>query len=204
MDTHWFDLITLAGLGWGVHRGRRYGISGELLYLLQWLAIFFICGTFYASPAERLANWLHVNQNVMSVVMYVFIAAIVKSCFGLIMRLVGNKLVTRDCFGKWEYYLGMLTGMARMTCVVYVGLALLSATYFTEQSLYSMDAYQKENFGGITFPTLSQMKRDSLTDSMSGRLANRHFGRFLIDAVPPQPQAPLRLPEQTASNELGM
>ncbi len=187
---HWLDIIALVTLGWGFQRGRRHGISGELLYLLQWIAIVIVSGIFHRNAGERLAHWMHISPNTGRVMVYIILAFVVKGVFNVIHRAVGNKLVSRDFFGKTEYYLGMITGMGRMACILVAALALLSAKYVTDEDLYSLEVFQKENFGGITFPTLSEMKHDSLTKSVFGRTANRWAGGFFIAAVPPETETP--------------
>ncbi|MDB6026875.1 MAG: Colicin production protein [Verrucomicrobiales bacterium] len=182
---HWFDLLMIVGLAWGLRCGRRRGVSGELLFLLEWIAIFFICGLYYEQTGMRLANSLNISPNIGFVLVYILIGCVVKGVCGILHRAVGNKLVSKDFFGRWEYYLGILAGMARMACILFVVLALLCAKHVTQQDLYSMEAFQKENFGGVTFPTLGEMKYESLNRSVSGKLANYWFNRLLINAVDP-------------------
>jgi uncharacterized membrane protein required for colicin V production len=186
----WFDVVVIGAAALGVYRGRRHGISGELLPLLQWLSIFFMCGTFYEGAGLKLSHALHINPNVCFVIIYLLIAVLTVSLFGMVQRMVGNKLVSKDFFGDSEYYLGIAGGALHMIVIVMVGLSLLCASYVTEQELFSMQRFQRENFGGITFPTPNEMKYGALNYSVSGRLARRFVGGFFIDARPPEPEQP--------------
>src|ERR1035438_6850503 len=53
---NWFDMAVLVVLGFGLFRGRRNGMSKELLPLLQWLVMVTVCGLGYAMLAGMLAG----------------------------------------------------------------------------------------------------------------------------------------------------
>ena len=56
MPFNWFDMLVVVVLGFGLFRGRRNGMSKELLPLLEWLVMVPVCGLGYpmlAGSADR-------------------------------------------------------------------------------------------------------------------------------------------------------
>ena len=48
LSVSWFDAAFVIVLGFGLFRGRRNGLSRELLPMLQWIAVTIVCGLGYA------------------------------------------------------------------------------------------------------------------------------------------------------------
>ena len=53
---NWFDAVVVGVLAFGLFRGRRNGMSKEILPLFQWLAVVFVCGLFYSLVASCLTK----------------------------------------------------------------------------------------------------------------------------------------------------
>ena len=103
--------------------------------------------------------------------------------FGWFKRLVGEKLVAGDIFGKMEYYLGMAAGALRSACMLIAALALLHSRYTSPEQLASEAKAQRENFGSISFPTLGLLQQTVFQHSASGR-AVKCLNEQLIVSTP--------------------
>jgi len=126
-----FDLAVVGLLVVGVLRGRKHGMSEELLGLLKWVTILVVCALVYeplgkvfagSSPFSLLSSYL---------MAYFAAGLVILVLFAGIKRALGGKLVGSDIFGAAEYYLGMGSGLVRFTCMLMAVLALLNARYFT-------------------------------------------------------------------------
>ena len=69
LPVNWFDAVVVLVLGFGLFRGRKNGMSKEILPLFQWLAVILVSGLFYSrggpvarqngdlGPADQLICW---------------------------------------------------------------------------------------------------------------------------------------------------
>ena len=126
---NWVDIAIVLFLGFGIFRGRKHGLSQELVILIQWLAIIFACAFLYQPIGEFLASFPALNLSLLFsfIASYLAVAAIMKIFFALIKSSAGGKLVGSDVFGAGEYYFGMVAGLIRYTCMVIFAMALLYA-----------------------------------------------------------------------------
>src|SRR4051794_14761457 len=120
---NWFDILVVAVLFLGIVHGRKQGISGELLEVLQWLLMVVVAALFYAPLGNSIAAFAHLSLLSSYLIAYLLIAFSIKLVFSMIKRMVGEKLVRADTFGGMEYYLGMIAGALRFLCVIVVALA---------------------------------------------------------------------------------
>ena len=181
LPVNWFDFFLLLWLVLGILRGRKLGMSQELLIFLQWAAIVVVCSVTY----QPLGDWLWQTSHVMSrlifyIIAYVLSASLVSSAFVLVKRLLGGKLIGSDTFGKWEYYFGMPAGMLRFFCILLTGLAVLNARLYTAKEIQVDRAYQMKNFDSEFFPKLYQIQADVFEKSLSGKLIKQHLPFLLI------------------------
>src|ERR1043166_3493153 len=126
---NWVDIAIVIFLGLGVFRGRKHGLSQELVVMLQWVVIIFACAFLYKMLGELLVSFSALNFSLLFsyIVSYLFIAVVVKMIFLLIKGSAGGKLTGSDVFGAGEYYFGMLAGLIRFICMVFFALALINA-----------------------------------------------------------------------------
>ena len=54
LPVNWFDAVVLGMLIIGFFRGRKRGMSKELLPLLKWVSLVLVCGFWYQMAAELL------------------------------------------------------------------------------------------------------------------------------------------------------
>ena len=52
----WFDVVLLAVVGLGIHRGRKHGMTREVLPVFQWVAIVIVSGLGYQMAGQFFLN----------------------------------------------------------------------------------------------------------------------------------------------------
>jgi len=181
-----FDVVLLAVLTLGVLRGRKHGMSEELMNLLKWLCVVFGCALLYqpvgtwlaqSSPFSLLASFLFV---------YAGFALLILALFGFFRYQFGGKLVGSDVFGRSEYYLGMGSGLVRFGCVLLVGLAILNARYFSREEVAAELRYQNDLYGSHYFPTWHTAQEIVFEKSLTGGWIKDHMAFFLIRPTKPE------------------
>jgi hypothetical protein len=117
-------------------------------------------GALYYEPFGKfLAEYTNLSLLPAYLVVYLGIVLGHVLLFGWLKKIVGEKLVASDIFGRLEFYLGMAAGAARFGCIMMVGFALLHARYISPDQLAAEAKMQRENFGSITFPTLGLIQQ---------------------------------------------
>ena len=185
----WFDLIVVVLLVVGVLAGRKRGMSSEFLDVIRWLAVV-IGGAFLYDPIGRqfmqitglglLASYL---------VAYIGFAALVSLIFYLFRRGMGEKIVSSEAFGRLEYYLGMLAGALRFTCIILFGLAILNARRISDAELTTKIKRQSDELGKVYFPPLGSIQNSVFKDSLSGELVRDYLSFVLIVPTDPAPSS---------------
>jgi uncharacterized membrane protein required for colicin V production len=186
---NWFDLTLVVVLVMGIFRGRKRGMSEELLTVLQWVAIVLVCSLAYQPAGEWLASVSLFSRLTCYVVAYLVTAAVVSLGFVLFKRLFHGKLIGSDAFGKAEYYLGMPAGMVRFGCVLLAGLALLNARFYSQREIEAERAYQNDVYGKEYFPGLQALQSTVFEQSLSGPVIRKYLGFLLIKQTPPENRA---------------
>lgn len=185
----WFDLVALAMLIVGAIRGRKRGMSEELLDFLQWLLIVVAGGALYRPLTQALVVPAGVlGPALLAVIVYLVIALFIKLIFSMIKRSAGQKLIEGDMFGNLEYYLGMGAGAVRYACMLIFAMALLNAKQFTAAELAASAKRQQDYFGSIRFPTLGSTQQTVFQKSFVGRLTKTHLASLLIETAPAKRQ----------------
>jgi uncharacterized membrane protein required for colicin V production len=201
MSFNWFDMVVVAVLGFGVFRGRRNGMSKELIPLLEWLALVSVCGLGYPMLAGVLDGFLP-NKLWSAIAAYLAIAVAVFVIFALIKHGVADKLVKSDFFKGTEYYLGMVAGMVRYACMLVFVLALLNARVYTPAEIARQKAADQKNFGGGTgsgfqgnfFPHLFAVQAGVFKESFAGPLVKTNAAMLLINIGSAAPEPPKKTP----------
>jgi uncharacterized membrane protein required for colicin V production len=176
----WVDLLVVILLVVGVLRGRKRGMSEELLDVIKWSLIVLVAGLLY-EPSGRWLSQMSVFSLLSSYVFaYVSIAVLIFSTFALIRNRIGEKLIGSDVFGSAEYYLGMVAGGYRYVCVILVAMAFLNARYYTPAEVEASKKYQDWNFGTTIFPTVPDFQHQVFDYSLTGRAAQEYLSVILI------------------------
>ena len=186
---NWFDVLVVVVLGFGLFRGRRNGMSKELLPLLQWVVMVPVCGLGYPLLAGMLAGLIP-DKLWGNVVAYLSLALVVFIVFTLVRQQLDEKLIKSNFFKGGEYYLGMLSGMVRYACVMLFLLALLNAPVYSPAEITQQKAFDEKNFGGGLFagnyfPHLFQIQSAAFKESLIGPSIKDNLGILLINTGPP-------------------
>jgi uncharacterized membrane protein required for colicin V production len=193
MTMGWFDLVVAALLIFGIFRGRKRGMSVELLDVFRWLLIVVLCGQLYQPLGRYLADYTQITVLAGYVIAYLGIALFIKILFTWLKHAVGEKVVGSDIFGRLEFYLGMGAGALRFACMILFALALMNARFISDAQLKADAKMQKDNFGDISFPTFGSVQQDVFKNSLCGQLVKEHLSNQLI--------VPTAAANQTASRE---
>jgi len=182
----WIDFAVVIVIMLGVLRGRKRGMSEELLDVVKWLCIVAVASLTYEPAGNFLSEKLPFGS--LSCYLAVYIAVILgfKLAFTLIKRQMGEKLVGSDVFGRSEYYLGMLAGGVRFTCVLFVVLAMLHARQYSTEEIRADDAYQERYYGSIRFPTMYSFQRQVFGVAWTGKLTRQYTPFLLIRQTAPE------------------
>jgi len=202
----WFDLVVVGVLAAGIARGRKRGMSQELLDVLQWLTIVVVSALYYKPVGKLMAGSTDLSLLVAYLCSYLALVVLIALAFSSVKRLLGEKLVGSDVFGRGEFYLGMGAGAVRFSCVLLATLALLHAKYISPKEVAAQEKMQRDNFGSISFPTFASVQKDVFLDSLAGRFISTHLDDQLISATPPGreklQQEPLRNRHQREIDEV--
>jgi uncharacterized membrane protein required for colicin V production len=182
-----FDLIVIVVLAAGIVRGRKHGMSEELINLLQWLAILFGCAAVYEWGGQMFGEFTGMFGLLPRYLMaYVAGALLIVLLFALVKRSLGGKLLGSDSFGRAEYYLGMGSGLVRFSCMLLTALALLNARYFSPTEVRAMQKFQDDVYGSDFFPTLHSVQQGVFEKSVTGPWIRQNLGFLLIKPTAPQ------------------
>jgi uncharacterized membrane protein required for colicin V production len=182
-----FDLVVIVVLTVGILRGRKHGMSEELLSLAKWLAILFGCAALYQPAGEVLAQFSTVFGR-LSCYLVAYVAGALLFCllFAGIKRALGGKLLGSDIFGRTEYYLGMGSGLVRFSCILLAALALLNARYFSPAEVRAREKYDNDVYGSDYFPTLHTVQSTVFERSLTGPWIKEYLGFLLIQPTEPE------------------
>lgn len=181
MPFNWFDLLVVAILIVGALRGRKRGMSQELIPLLKWIAIVLVCGFCYKPLAEFISSFTTMFSEWLAVVVaYLGLAFVVFVLFSAISRSLGGKIIGSDVFGGAEYYLGIGAGILRWACMLIFGLALLNSRLYTQEWIAERTQFVKQNYDSDFFPAMYQIQDDCFRNSISGPVLSKGLSAILI------------------------
>ena len=185
----WVDIALLMVVIAGIFRGRKRGMSEELLDVIKWVSIL-VAAAFVTRPAgEMLAQSSVFSLLSCYIFVYTLLIVGMKVLFAFIRKRIGDKLVSSDFFGSAEYYLGMVAGAVRYLCVIIVVLAFINARYYSPEELAAHQQFQQSNFGDIRFPTWSTLQDQVFNRSVSGHMARDFVPFCLIPPTAPETKA---------------
>lgn len=177
---NWFDAVVLIVLMWGLNRGRKHGMSEELMVTMQWIAIIFVGAFLYKPVGDMMAMSSPVSHLFCYISIYIAAGIVTKIAFSLFKRALGGKLVGSDVFGSAEYYLGMVAGCIRYSCMLIAVLAILNAPYYSPQEIAARRAYENDMYGSHYFPTVHDLQQGVFKESLVGTLIKERAGILLI------------------------
>lgn len=176
----WVDFVTVIVLAIGFVRGRKRGLSEELLDTVMWLAIVALGALFYRMLADLMASKPMFSRLTYHLAAYILIALVIKIVFLLMKRSFGQKLVESDMFGRAEFYLGMGAGMVRWTCMYIFALSMLHAPHYTEEELAQRLREVEYNYGSDFFPSVDKIQSEVFKASMTGKNLAKYAPQILM------------------------
>ena len=187
----WFDVALVALLVFGLFRGRRNGMTKEVLPMLQWVATVLACGLVYEIVGQTLINLSGWDKLWCYLLGYFVVMVVVYLVFNLLKKLFMERLTGSNFFGSGEYYLGMFSGMVRYACMVLVALAVLNAPYYSMADIMQSKAYNNRWFGGGMkdyngdfIPSLAEVQAGVFKNSLVGPFIKDYLGVLLINTAP--------------------
>jgi uncharacterized membrane protein required for colicin V production len=192
---NWFDVLLIALLVIGLFRGRKHGMSREILPLFKWLAVVLVCGFFHPVVAPLFANTLGAGETASLVYGYLLLAFGIIVVFIIFKKLFASHEAEGNFFGSAEYYLGMMSGIVRFFAMLVAVLALLHAPTYSEKEIKEHEAYAKRWYGGGLysgnyFPTVNTMQEQVFKRSFLGPYLGEYLAPILIQTAPPGADKP--------------
>lgn len=181
----WVDFVIVILLGVGLWRGKKRGMSEELLDIFKWAVLVVVAAVAYEPGGRMLAQTAVFSLLSCYIFSYFTIALLVFAVFAFIRKGVGAKIVGSDVFGSAEYYLGMMAGVFRYSCIILVAMAFLNARYYSPEEMAASKQYQQDNFGSSFFVTLPDLQQEVFAHSFVGRLAHQHLHVAFIRPTAP-------------------
>jgi uncharacterized membrane protein required for colicin V production len=190
LPVNWFDGVVVGVLVLGLWRGRKNGMSKEVMPLFQWLSLILASGMGYALFAPTYANTIGTGKAASAMLGYCTLALATWLVFYILKGIFVPRLTGSNFFGGGEYYLGMMSGMIRFACVLVAALALLNAPFYTTADIQAHNAYVQRWFGGGMysgnyFPSVNTVQEQVFKKSFIGSGIKNYLGALLIDTAPP-------------------
>ena len=183
---NWLDFVVVIVLLLGVSRGRKHGMSVEVMVMFQWIAIVIASALAYRPLGDMLAQSSPMSHLFCYITVYIITAIAVKGIFSLLKKGAGGKLVGSSIFGRGEFYLGMVAGAVRFACILIAALALINARLYTPYERDAAKAYQVDVYGSNFFPEFSAVQQQIFKESLIGGALKKHAKFLLITPTKPE------------------
>jgi uncharacterized membrane protein required for colicin V production len=186
LPINWFDIGILLFLALGLQRGRKHGMSQEIILVLKWVATIIVGGLGYAVLGDVLSDNSIFDRFSAYLIAYIVIAVGIAVAFWGIKKMANGKLVGSDAFGSGEYYLGMIAGVVRYACILIFGLSLLNARLYSQAEINADLSFQNDVYGSDFFPKLYSLQEDVFKKSFVGPHIHDELGFLLIKGTSPE------------------
>jgi uncharacterized membrane protein required for colicin V production len=185
-----FDLVVAAVAVIGLLRGRKRGMSQDLLDLLMWIGIV-AGGTFAHQPGGDLlaAKVPGMSLTMARILAYLAVALVCFIIKSLVANALKDKLAGSDIFGRAEYPLGMISGLIRFECMLLMGVALINTCETSTEERAEAEKKQKAELGSSFFPSLGEIHYGIFEGSFCGKFVKKKMDRLLVHKVAPPPTA---------------
>jgi hypothetical protein len=198
---NWFDVVLAGLLAFGFWRGRKRGMTKELLPTLQWLSILLVAGFGHVFLGDWLLQRGYIREvfggqfkerTAALLSAYLAIALVILTIFTMLQRKYNPKLEGSNIFGGNEYYWGVVAGLVRYVCLVLVALALLNAPFYTAEDIAKKKAYNNRWYGGGLkdyngdfIPTVYEVQDSIFKQSLIGPFVKDTLPMLLINTGGP-------------------
>jgi uncharacterized membrane protein required for colicin V production len=186
LPINWFDVVVLAVLVAGILHGRKRGMSEELLNVIKWVAVVLGCAVLYEPVGRMLAQSSPFSLLSSYLIVYTVGGLLILGFFALFKHAIGGKLLGSDIFGRAEYYLGMGSGVLRVTCILIAVLALLNSRYFSPTEVRAMERFQDDVYGSNLFPPWHTAQSSVFEKSLVGPWIKQNLSFVLIKPTEPE------------------
>lgn len=192
-----FDLLVLGVLAFGFWRGRRNGMTKEILPVIRWLVLVAACTLGYAWLGGMLIQWGVIKnvfgttfkeQTAAFITAYLAIALVVFIIFSFVKKAFREKIDGSNAFGGGEYYLGIMSGMTRYACLLIFFLALMNAPVYSVADVQNRKAYDNSTYGGGLegysgdfVPSFDEVQSGIFKNSLLGPPIKNNLGMLLIN-----------------------
>jgi uncharacterized membrane protein required for colicin V production len=195
LPVNWFDGVFVAVLGFGLWRGRKNGMSKEVMLVFQWLTLVLASGMGYPLFAPTYANTIGTGKVASAMLGYCTLALATWLVFYILKGIFVPRLTGSNFFGGGEYYLGMVSGLIRFACMLLAALALLKAPFYTTTEIKAHNAYVQRWYGGGLysgnfFPDVNTVQEQVFKKSFTGPYVTNYLGTLLIDTAPSTAKQP--------------
>lgn len=177
----WFDLIVAAVIVTGALRGRKHGMSEELLPLLRWVSALAVAAILYHPLGVFIEKQTLLSKLSAFICAYLACILLVFIAFAIVKKMIGGKPISSERFGKSEYYLGIGAGVVTVSCMLICALSFLHARKFTRSEVEKRNAYEKDVYGSSFFPTLHSAQSFVFRKSFTGNLLSGVAGGLMIE-----------------------
>jgi uncharacterized membrane protein required for colicin V production len=186
----WFDVALVAVLVFGFYRGRKNGMTKEILPMFFWVATVLVCGLGYEIVGQWLLDLSGWSRLACYLIGYFSLMFALYLVFLFLKKIFMPRLTGSNFFGGSEYYLGMASGVVRYACILFAALAVLNAPYYTSADIARNKAYAArwfggglEGYGGDYFPTVQSVQASVFKNSFSGKLIKDYADVMLVNSV---------------------
>jgi hypothetical protein len=166
----WVDFLALLVVCLGIVRGRKRGLSEELLDTTMWIIIILTAGFCYHNLGNLMSRKPFLSNLTYYMMSYILIALVIKIVFTLIKKKFGQKMVESDIFGRLEYY-----------GVFFFLVSLLHAPHYSEEFLAKRAIAVDYNYGSDFFPHPCKIQKAVFQNSFIGMNAEKHLAMLLIE-----------------------
>lgn len=180
---NWFDIVLPIVLIFGIQRGRKHGMSQELLLVMKWLAIIIVGGLAYQTLGDTIEASSPLTHLASYRLAYFSIALAISIAFMAVTKLAHGKLIGSDIFGSGEYYLGMMAGLVRYSCIIIFALAFLNSRLYSNKEVSDELKFQNDVYGSNFFPTGYSFQSQVFEKSFSGPYIRNNLGFLLIKST---------------------
>jgi uncharacterized membrane protein required for colicin V production len=177
----WVDFVLIIVICLGIMRGRKRGLSEEILDTFMWILILVAGAFLYRGLGDLMNQKPLLSKLSFYMLSYIIIALAIKTVFALIKSKLGAKVAESDVFGRMEFYGGMGAGAVRFTCIFVFLLALLHAPHYSAEFLAQRAKDVDYNYGSDFFPHPSKIQNAVFKDSFFGSNLEKHLGVLLIE-----------------------
>lgn len=195
---NWIDVAMVLVLAFGFWRGRKNGISKEILPLFYWLVTIVAAGFGCVILGDLLikqgtfrqlaANAGFKERTFAYISAYLAIVVAIRIAYTFVKKYLKTRVEGANIFRASEYYLGMGAGVIRYACIIVFALAFINAPYYTPQEIEAERIYNNRWFGGGMqgysgdfIPSMSELQTLVFKDSLLGPTVKRGVRVLLIN-----------------------